>query len=73
MKKRELCSQCAMGKHTYELDKRSSECPYIYCHNGRKCSMYKKIKRKKKAGILKDFVNWVFYPPPRKNEHLTAF
>lgn len=46
-RKRELCPKCKTGKYTYELDKRSPMCPYIGCHNGKKCSMYAKDKPQK--------------------------
>lgn len=51
MFKRKLCPKCKMGKYTYELDKRSPVCPYIGCHNGKKCSMYVKLEKPQKGGF----------------------
>ena len=45
MFRRELCSHCQTGKHSYELDSRSPECPYLLCHNGKKCGMYVPLKK----------------------------
>ena len=67
MLNRKLCPKCETGRDTYLLDGRSSECPYLYCHNGRKCGMYKKLHKPKRAGILRCFMKRVFVtPPPRK-------
>lgn len=67
MCKRKLCPHCETGKRTYELDKRSTECPYLLCHNGKKCGMYKKMNKPKKESILRGFMNWLIcYPPPEK-------
>lgn len=73
MCKRKLCPHCETGKQTYELDKRSTECPYLLCHNGNKCGMYKKMNEPKKVSILRGFIDWLGVTPPRKNEPLTAF
>ena len=51
MFKRKLCSKCKMGKYTYELDKRSPECPYIGRHRGNDCPMYVKLVKPKKADL----------------------
>lgn len=52
MFKRKLCPHCKTGKYTYELDRQSTECPYIYCHKGRTCSMYVKLNETEKKGFL---------------------
>lgn len=67
MHKRKLCQHCEIGKQTYELDSKSTECPYLLCHNGKKCSMYKRLNNPKKTGILKGVANWLkVTPPPEK-------
>ena len=43
-----LCPDCKTGKQTYQIDKKSVMCPYIRCHNGKRCSMYVPIKDKAK-------------------------
>ncbi len=43
MLRRKLCPRCKTGKYTYELDPHSAECPYLYCHDGKKCTMYEKL------------------------------
>lgn len=66
MCKRELCRHCKTGRRTYEIDGKSDECPYIYCHNGRKCGMYKKMNKPKKESVLRGFVDWLVLPHPGK-------
>ena len=39
-----LCPNCERGKESYILDSRSPFCPYIKCHTGSECAMFKKIK-----------------------------
>lgn len=73
MCKRKLCPHCETGKQTYELDSKSAECPYLSCHNGKKCGMYKKMNEPKKVSILRGFIDWLGCYPPRKNEPLTVF
>ena len=51
MFKRKLCPKCKTGKYTYELDRRSPVCPYIGCHNGKKCPMYVKLEKPQKGGF----------------------
>ena len=52
MFRRKLCPHCKTGKRTYQLDSRSPECPYLACHNGKKCVMYKKLDEHKKQNIF---------------------
>ena len=47
MFKKKLCPKCKTGKYTYELDKRSTECPYIGCYRNNRCSMFVRIEPKK--------------------------
>lgn len=55
MRGKKMCSECKTGKDMYALDKRSPVCPYFYCHNGKKCSMYKKLSNSKNKGSLSNF------------------
>lgn len=48
---RKLCPHCKTGKRSYELDSHSPECPYIYCYNGKKCSMYEKLDEDKGRNV----------------------
>lgn len=43
------CSHCETGKKSVELDRGSAVCPYLYCLNGKKCGMYKRLKRKARS------------------------
>lgn len=36
-----LCPKCQRGKESYILDSRSPFCPYIKCHSGTDCPMFK--------------------------------
>lgn len=56
MRKRNLCSHCQTGKYTYELDKRSTVCPYLYSYDGKQCPMYKELEKKKKRSFLKNII-----------------
>lgn len=56
MCRRKLCPNCETGRRAYELDSKSTECPYLPCHNGKECCMYKKMKKeyfKKFCGLIK--------------------
>lgn len=44
--------------HT-KLDSRSPAYPYLACHNGRKCTMYKKLDKPKKYSFLGRIFNKV--------------
>lgn len=57
MFRRKLCPHCKTGKYTYELDRHSLECPYLACHNGRKCAMYEKLDEPKKRSFLSRIFN----------------
>ena len=72
MCRKKLCPHCKTGKYTYELDRHSPVCPYFYCHNGKKCAMYKKLNEPKKRSFLSRIFNKTIYPP-RKIKPLTAF
>ena len=39
-----LCPTCKTGQDTYLLDNKNPFCPYLHCHNGKTCTMYKPIK-----------------------------
>lgn len=41
----QLCPTCKTGQDTYLLDSRNPFCPYIHCHNGTSCTMYKPIDK----------------------------
>lgn len=60
MFRRKLCPRCKTGKRTYQLDNRSPECPYLACHNGKKCAMYKKLDEHKKQNIFECIIDKVF-------------
>lgn len=60
MFRRKLCPHCKTGKRTYQLDSRSPECPYLACHNGKKCAMYKKLDEHKKQNIFECIIDKVF-------------
>lgn len=57
MFKRSLCAKCEIGRQTYVFDEHSPMCPYSYCHNGKKCSMYKKLRKPKKSRKVKKNLN----------------
>lgn len=65
MFEKKLCPQCKTGKRTYQLDSSSTECPYIYCHNGKSCAMYERLDEHKKQGIFEYIAGKVF--PKNKN------
>ena len=68
MFKRKLCPKCKTGKYTYELDKRSPVCPYIGCHNGKKCHMYVKLEKPQKGGFWERiFGNGKSTPPENRS------
>lgn len=70
VRKNQLCTHCKTGRITYELDNRSAVCPYLSCHNGKVCSMYREIDKAKKYGVLRSFIDWVrelLVPPPENN------
>lgn len=66
MFKRKLCSRCETGKYTYAIDKHSPMCPYIFCHNGKECGMYKKLHKAKNGGDIACFIKRLLGYPPRK-------
>ena len=38
-----LCETCKTGLDSLKIDSSSVECPYISCHDGKRCTMYVKI------------------------------
>ena len=40
----QLCPKCQTGYDTYLLDNKNPFCPYIHCHNGTRCTMFKPLK-----------------------------
>lgn len=40
----QLCPKCQTGYYTYLIDNKSHFCPYIHCHNGTNCTMFKPLK-----------------------------
>ena len=69
MFRRKLCPHCKTGKYTYELDRHSPECPYLACHNGRKCAMYEKLDEPKKRSFLSRIFNMEWYNINRVDKH----
>ncbi len=41
----QLCPTCKTGQETYLLDGKNPFCPYLHCHNGTDCTMYKPIEK----------------------------
>lgn len=66
MFRKKLCPHCKTGKYAYELDPRSPLCPYLSCHNGKKCSMFKMLGEPKKQSFISHILDKVFVTPPRK-------
>ncbi len=67
MCRKKLCPHCKTGKYTYELDSHSPVCTYFYCHNGKKCAMYKKLDGPKKRSFLSRIFNKTICTPLPKN------
>ena len=40
----QLCPKCQTGYDTYLLDNKNPFCPYIHCHKGTSCAMFKPLK-----------------------------
>lgn len=59
---RNLCSKCAVGRYLYSVDENEPCCPYVYCYNGKRCGMYKKIPNKNRGNIF-DFFKKIFFKP----------
>ena len=72
MFRKKLCPHCKTGKCSYELDPRSPVCPYLSCHNGKKCSMFKMLDEPEKWSFLNRILKGYLLPPP-KIEPVTAF
>lgn len=73
MRRKNLCPNCEIGKNTYEIDGKTAECPYLYCHNGKKCTMYRKInKSDSKRGVLKMIMTKIEKFTPPENEDISA-
>lgn len=49
--KKQLCSNCKRGMESYEKDKHSPMCPYIWFHNGEDCKMYVEYKNVKNNNV----------------------
>lgn len=47
MNTKSLCSKCQTGYNMLLIDESLPTCPYIQYHTGKKCSFYKKMKKKK--------------------------
>ena len=39
-----ICPKCKTGHDSFKLDPKSTECPYLYCHTGKSCSMFAPIE-----------------------------
>ena len=52
MPREKLCPYCETGRYTHELDPHSPVCPYLSCHNGENCTMYKKLGEPEKRSFL---------------------
>ncbi len=46
---KKLCSNCKTGKDSFEMDKNSGTCPYIYCYEDNTCSFYEPLETEKKS------------------------
>lgn len=67
MFKRQICPICKTGLRMLELDRREPVCPYMGCHNGKKCSRFKQLERDKNNGVLSRFIKISkVLPPPEK-------
>ncbi len=73
MFKRQICPICKTGLRMLELDRREPVCPYMGCHNGKKCSRFRRIETGKKDGILSRFIKFSKVLPPPKNSPVRAF
>lgn len=40
---KQLCPECKTGQDTYLLDERSPFCPYLACHSGMTCFVFKPL------------------------------
>lgn len=54
MREELLCSDCETGRRSYELDRTSEMCSYMFCNDGHTCSMYKKMNKPEKASEISD-------------------
>lgn len=45
MTRKKQCSQCLIGKYLLNLDDRSPMCPYLACHDGKRCGMYRRMTK----------------------------
>lgn len=66
MRKKGICSHCKIGKDSFELDKQSVECPYITCHNGESCPMFKAVEAPGYKGFLARLKNRLKHFSPIK-------
>ncbi len=51
--KRKICPRCKTGKDTLLIDSKSPECPYLYFHNGKKCTKFVEMDKPEKDGFMK--------------------
>lgn len=49
---KKICPNCLTGAESYMLDRHSPECPYLYCHNGKKCPFYKPLSKDDKTCLF---------------------
>ncbi len=49
---KKICPNCLTGAESYRLDRHSPECPYLYCHNGKKCPFYKPLSKDDKTCLF---------------------
>ncbi len=61
------CPNCLTGKQTYELDRKSPECPYLGCYQykKRKCAFYKPLNEPKNGFISRLLERLSVTPPPK--------
>ncbi len=50
---KKICPNCLTGAEFYKLDRHSPECPYLYCHNGKKCPFYKPLSKDGRTCLYK--------------------
>lgn len=48
-----ICSRCAIGKETCNLDQISEYCPYVTCWENGKCEFFKPIEKSSKTDEVK--------------------
>ena len=45
MNENKICTKCKTGADALKLDERESMCPYLFCHNGKSCTMFVPLEK----------------------------